>query len=116
MGGMQLEMKAVKNGGSWHAYPSVDCGVISRERAVQEIGWSPLPLVWIVDICRRKLLGRLFGCSKIGGIRTKCSMSLWRRNTRNGIRGSKKPHLIFTSCPMLHIKYYPKLHKYSLSQ
>ena len=59
-------MKAVKNGASWHAYPSVDCGVATCEKAVQKIGWSPLPLVWIVDIFRRKLLGLLFGFSKIG--------------------------------------------------
>ena len=91
MGGMQLEMKAVKNGCSWHAYPSVDCGVISCERAVREIGWSPLPLVWIADICRRKLLGRLFGFSKIGGMNTKFSMNLWRRNTKNVRRDSRKP-------------------------
>ena len=84
-------MKAVKNGGSWHAYPSVDCGVICCEKAVREIGWSPLPLVWIMDICRRKLLMRHFGFSKIGGMNIKYSMRLWRRNTRNGRRSSRNP-------------------------
>ena len=42
--------KAVKNGHSSHYYPSVECGVISSERAKREIGWSPKPIVQLAVI------------------------------------------------------------------
>lgn len=39
-----LNFKAERNKSSNHFYPSVECGRLSCERAVRELGWNPLPL------------------------------------------------------------------------
>lgn len=39
-----LNFKAERNKSSNHFYPSVECGTLSCDRAVRELGWSPLPL------------------------------------------------------------------------
>lgn len=39
-----LSFRAERNKSSNHFYPSVECGTLSCERAVRELGWNPLPL------------------------------------------------------------------------